>query len=475
MRSVMFLKKSEIMENILKRSLVVLVTTLACFWQAQAFAKWPTLLTLYAGESKVVDATGVKRISIGNSKLVSSTMLENGEIVLIGEAAGETNLLAWYKDGSRKTLPIVVVESNGWRESLEVKELLGDIEGVKITTIGRRIVVDGLLDTSDLERVKLLKERYSDMLILAREINSFEQPMLHFDVRITEISRDVTEELGISWSKTFAGPTLGYENVWGGDNLSLIADNENTSNPVGTVIGAAINPVTLLGVVAPDIENGEATLAQQQMMQRMQRESYTYWGIGTSVLSMINVLESNGAAMTLTNPRLSSRSGGQASLSVGGSVPVITSSVSGQSVEYKDYGVLLSVEPTLDRYNNITAKIKIEVSALDLANAVNGQPAFRKRSSDSDIKLQPGETLALAGLIQQEEQLAYSGIKWLSDIPLLGNLFRNKSFTDGKTELVILITPTEVVDPEAGENGKLIDRSKEILQEFSTLKESLVR
>jgi type II secretory pathway component GspD/PulD (secretin) len=57
----------------------------------------------------------------------------------------------------------------------------------------------------------------------------------------------------------------------------------------------------------------------------------------------------------------------------------------------------------------------------------------------------------------------------------LGNLFRNKSFTDGKTELVILITPTEVVDPEAGENGKLIDRSKEILQEFSTLKESLVR
>ena len=103
------------MKNILKRSLVVLVTTLACFWQAQAFAKWPTLLTLYAGESKVVDATGVKRISIGNSKLVSSTMLENGEIVLIGEAAGETNLLAWYKDGSRKTLPIVVVESNGWR------------------------------------------------------------------------------------------------------------------------------------------------------------------------------------------------------------------------------------------------------------------------------------------------------------------------------------------------------------------------
>ncbi|HBK19665.1 MAG TPA: type II and III secretion system protein, partial [Gammaproteobacteria bacterium] len=206
-----------------------------------------------------------------------------------------------------------------------------------------------------------------------------------------------------------------------------------------------------------------------------QQRSYTFWGIGTSILSMINVLEANGAAMTLTNPRLSTRSGGKANLTVGGEVPVVTSSVSGTSVTYKDYGILLEIEPTLDRYDNLMARVSIEVSALDLSNAVDGQPAFKKRSSENDIKLIPGDTLALAGLIQREEQIAYSGIKWLSDIPGLGNLFRNKSFTEGETELVILITPTPIDDMQSGDNKAMLEISEGILDEFNKAKEALAR
>jgi len=87
----------------------------------------------------------------------------------------------------------------------------------------------------------------------------------------------------------------------------------------------------------------------------------------------------------------------------------------------------------------------------------------------------PGETLALAGLIQKDEQLAYSGIKWLSDIPLLGNLFRSKSFTEGKTELVILITPIEITDPASGINSKLVNRAKDITDDFAREKKALKR
>lgn len=460
----------------IKRALVggtVLALTLTHF-QAAAHDSWPTLLTMYAGESKVLKAPNVMRLSVGNTKIVSSTLLENGEIVLIGEAAGETNMQVWFSDGQRKTLPVVIVESNGWRQALEVRELLGDIEGIKISTVGRRIVVDGQIDTRDLDRVKLVKERYDGMLILARELTEFEQDMLHFDVRIVEIGRDVTEELGINWSTSFAGPSLGYEDIWSTNTLGRLPENDNASTPVGTLLADTMDPLSLLLGTDLDTED-EYSLADQRTLAAAQQRSYTFWGIGTSILSMINVLEANGAAMTLTNPRLSTRSGGKANLTVGGEVPVVTSSVSGTSVTYKDYGILLEIEPTLDRYDNLMARVSIEVSALDLSNAVDGQPAFKKRSSENDIKLIPGDTLALAGLIQREEQIAYSGIKWLSDIPGLGNLFRNKSFTEGETELVILITPTPIDDMQSGENKAMLEISEGILDEFNKAKEALAR
>lgn len=195
-------------------------------------------------------------------------------------------------------------------------------------------------------------------------------------------------------------------------------------------------------------------------------DEYVYWGISTSITSMINLLEQTGSALTLARPRLSARNGGSASLTVGGEVPVITSSIGGQSVTYKDYGIILDIEPKMDMNQNITAAVSVSVSQLDLANAVDGQPAFKKRETKNDIKLKPGETLALSGLITREQQVAYSGIKWLSQIPILGHLFKSKSFTSGETELVILVTPHVVNDPAEGINQDLVERADELVEEF---------
>ena len=192
-----------------------------------------------------------------------------------------------------------------------------------------------------------------------------------------------------------------------------------------------------------------------------------------STEALINILESDGAAITLASPRLSSRSGGKASMTVGGEIPVVTSSVSGQSVSYKEYGIMLELEPTIDLENNISAKVKVEVSQVDLANTVGDQPAFAKRSTENDVKLAPGETLALAGIYATEEQLAYTGIKWLSNIPVLGNLFRSKAFTTGDSELVILITPTAINDPSLGVNNEMVNRAKELVDKFDEQKKKL--
>lgn len=433
----------------------------------------PERITLYTGQSEVISVEGAIRVTVGDTSLVSATMLKTGDVVLIAEGTGETNILVWFEDGTLESTQIVIVEEDGLRQVDEVRALLEGISGIEVKILGRRIVVDGQIATRDLERVKLIQQRYGDILILAREVTAFEQKMLHFDVRITEISRDVTEELGVNWSTSFAGPSLNYEKVWNANSTGQVpATNEAASYLVNSLIGAAVSPVDL--ILGEQIE-GPLTLQQQQRLVKSQNRSYTFWGVGTSIISMINLLESNGAAMTLTKPRLSARSGGMASLVVGGEIPVVTSSVNGQTVTYKDYGILLEVEPTLDQYDNITGRVSIEVSALDLANAVDGQPAFRKRASSNDIRLSPGETLALAGLIERDEQIAYTGLKWLQDIPVLGNLFRNKSFTEGETELVILITPTEIEDLGEGSNKELVDRLDGIMEDFEKYKYDLAQ
>jgi type II secretory pathway component GspD/PulD (secretin) len=153
------------------------------------------------------------------------------------------------------------------------------------------------------------------------------------------------------------------------------------------------------------------------------------------------LLEKNGSALTLASPRLSARSGGKAELTVGGQVPVVTSSMNGPSVEYKDYGVLLNIAPQLYGSEMVSTHVKAEISQVDKANQVQGYPAFKTRRTENEVQLKVGETLVLSGLVSEDSQATVEGIAFLKDLPWIGGLFRNKSAQGKRTELVIFITP----------------------------------
>lgn len=452
----------------------------------------PGMLTMHVAESKVFLAPGVDRITVGTADMVSSTVLNNGEIVIIAESAGETTLQVWFNNGKREDMRLNIVETNGWREAAEIKQILSDIPSVDVSTIGRRVVVDGRLRNRDLEKVKILKERYPDILLLATPIvtpdeisavksllkgivglemkvvdeelvidgiiqdrdaervklvqelypnikvlttttSAFEEKMIYFDVRVTEFTKDYTEKLGIDWSTNIKGPVFNFaKNMAYGDGATPdFSDN--------SVLGSFDN-------FATDVSG-----------------SATYFGIATEITSMIDLLEQNGSAVTLANPRMSTRSGGSSDLTVGGEVPVVTSSLSGSTVEYKDYGILLNIEPQLDMYDNIAARVGVSISQLDVANAIDGQPAFKKRSTTNDVRLKPGETLVLSGLLTREDQETIKQVKWLSSIPVLGNLFKSKNFIQNETELVIFITPTVMDKLDSGINAENLDKAQRMM------------
>lgn len=166
------------------------------------------------------------------------------------------------------------------------------------------------------------------------------------------------------------------------------------------------------------------------------------------------VLTKEGRARLLANPNLVALSGHEATFLVGGEIPFPVKDEMGMNVQWKEYGVRLTIKPIIQGGDEvkggspgeyILSTVCTEVSTLDWTNGVKteGQlmPAIKARSVDTTLQLMEGETLVLAGLIQSQESKNINKIPLLGDLPILGLLFKSVEFTRDQTELVIFITP----------------------------------
>ncbi|MCZ6804952.1 MAG: type II and III secretion system protein [Proteobacteria bacterium] len=162
----------------------------------------------------------------------------------------------------------------------------------------------------------------------------------------------------------------------------------------------------------------------------------------------------------LAEPRLAARSGGEATFLAGGEFPIESSSINGTTIEFKEFGIGLTVKPTVDRNNNVHAYVETELSAIDNSVAVNGVPGLISRKTTADVILDSGETLVMSGLINQQSSKDITGLKFLSDIPILGELFKSRTFRDQKSELVIFVTP-QVFDANSDVNKRAIEYGRQ--------------
>jgi Flp pilus assembly secretin CpaC len=171
----------------------------------------------------------------------------------------------------------------------------------------------------------------------------------------------------------------------------------------------------------------------------------------------LQLMIERGKAKILAKPKLLTVSGEEASFLSGGEVPYATESKLGSSnIEWKPYGVKLRIKPSIDGEGNISAGLRAEVSGLDLQNgtAIGSGivvPAMKTRWVETTVYMRGGSTLVIAGLISEENQKLTSGIPLLSDIPILGELFRSTADLQKQTELVIFVTPSLVGQTEQGE------------------------
>ncbi|KAA0942043.1 MULTISPECIES: type II and III secretion system protein family protein [unclassified Pseudomonas] len=194
-------------------------------------------------------------------------------------------------------------------------------------------------------------------------------------------------------------------------------------------------------------------------------------GFGSGRFSaLINALERSGFAYTLARPSLVAMSGQSATFLAGGEVPVpVPSSGSDSiSIEYKEFGIRLTLTPTVIDRNRITLKVAPEVSELDYSNAVQIEgiqvPALTVRRTDTSVSLADGESFVISGLISTNNRSTISKFPGLGDIPILGAFFRDSNISREEKELLMIVTP-HLVQPLAA-NAQLPSLPGEKLRNY---------
>jgi len=170
--------------------------------------------------------------------------------------------------------------------------------------------------------------------------------------------------------------------------------------------------------------------------------------------AQLDLMVENNTARILAEPNILVNDGEEASILVGGEVPVPVpqaglAGAAAITIEYKEFGVRMQVQPTIQRTDTgkprIHLKLTPEVSSIDPSSSVTISglrvPGFRTRRAETTVTVSSGDTLVIAGLLQREVARTVRKIPILGDIPIIGNLFKSKQFIEGKTDLLIMVTP----------------------------------
>ena len=226
-------------------------------------------------------------------------------------------------------------------------------------------------------------------------------------------SRSLSHELGFNWTSALST---------GSGRLAF-----GSGNAAGLFDAAANNTLPAL---LPAASTGGAALGGLATRGRF------------SIGGLISALSSEGMATVLAEPNLTAMSGESAAFAAGGEVPIVIITNNNVQIEYKSYGVILRMTPTLLSANRISLHIAPEVSELTAEGSVTLTggttiPAFTVRRADTTVELASGQSFALAGMLRANNSQQVSGVPGLSSIPWVGRMFEHEATELKETELEI--------------------------------------
>lgn len=341
-------------------------------------------IRLSIGEKQHLYFPDLKKVGNLNPKLVNTKILEDiDEVIITALSKGNGKIFVHDHLGSR-TLDVIVYSKMALDLEREIKELTSHMEGLSVKSIGHKVMIKGkVLTREDLETLKHIEKLYGENIILLTESTPSSQiltlkKMITLDVKMMEINKNKLHTLGLQFPDAIS------------THLSYAARLEHK----------------------------------------------------TEMDILFHALEKKGLAKILANPKLVCKSGEEAQFTAGGEIPLRLAHRGNLSVQWKTYGILLSIKPIADSLDHIATTLKVEMSTLNQATAVEGIPGLTTRKVETSINVPNGKTIVLSGLVHQEKGDNIQGFPFLSSLPLLRYFFSYSQTSHKETELIILVTPS---------------------------------
>lgn len=386
-------------------------------------------IILFAGETRVLREPRVARLAVGNGKALSAAVLDDDEILLIGNDVGTSSLHIWTGKGTGKRIKVTVMPADTARLTREIAGFLATVPNIRVTPIGDRIAVEGDdLSDADLEKVAQIGKHFPQVINFTSRVGW--ERMVHMEVKVVEFPTTKLRELGLKWSAT-GGVAVGsiWQPVAYGDDGPFqinLRTGEDNAAPITAPADSGLKAVPL-----------PATLNLMSM-------------VNLGLNAQLQMLASEGTATILAEPMLTARSGSQASFLAGGEFPYEVTTLNGPTVIFREYGVKLAIKPQVGQNGVIRAVLTSEVSNIDSSITTRAGPALSSRKTETEFNVRDGETIVLSGLLSRETSDSVDKVPFLGEVPILGALFRSKRYQNRETELVVFVTP-RVVDSQGSD------------------------
>src|SRR4030081_3932861 len=375
-------------------------------------------LALGIGKSVVVDfPRDVKDVLVADPKIANAVVRSAQRAYIIGAAVGQTNIVFFDSEGKPVAAYDIAVKRdlNGVRAAL--KQTL-PYSGIQIEGVGDGVMLTGSVSSPiEAQQAGDLAARLvggADKVVNSIAVRGRDQVMLK--VTVAEVRRDIVKQMGVDLSASMnSGTTI----------VKFNNNNPFTANSAPLVAGNA-----LAGS----------------------------FGSTPSVQATLRAMESAGVVRTLAEPNLTAISGESATFISGGEFPIPTGVTCQptpgggigqcvQTVSFKKFGISLNFTPVVLTEGRISLRVMTEVSEVSTENALLGGaggttiPSIKTRRAETTLEIPSGGAMAMAGLIQEQTKQAINGLPGLSQLPVLGTLFRSRDYVNNQSDLMVLVTP----------------------------------
>jgi pilus assembly protein CpaC len=408
-------------------------------------------------------SSSIKGVTVGDSSVADVNVLDPSHLHILGKRLGSTNVILLCEKGPCDTIEVEVTHDlNGLKSKLH--ELLPE-EHPKVLSSQGSIVLSG--QVSSVQKMDAIL-KIANTFVLAGE----QQPS-QMRANTSQVSNNIGEAGGSSTAPSQPGSAPGAPKgqQTGVINLMQIGGPQQVMLSVTvaeinrtlarnlkvdfSAIGAggdfssgAISGTGSIDALSKTVGVASSIINPYGMF-------FKFIGRDVSVNTVINASRTNGLAKILAEPNLTVISGQDADFLSGGEFPVPVPQNTGIggsiTIQFKPYGVMLKFLPVVLDSGRINLRLNIDVSEISPDNAVtipvgNSStsytiPSVLKRSANSSLELDDGQSLGIAGLISDKMHEKISKFPGLGDIPLLGQLFTSQTYLNDETELMIFITP----------------------------------